>query len=452
MIPSSRKLSNSNSAGLGTAFKPLKRILLSLQLSLRWPLQLLVVLLLISFLLYSQLPTYLFESTQFHPAFWSRARNHPPSSLTLQTFLRKYDPAWSLLNRVPPSPPQDDHVKIAYFVQVAKDSVSLLERLFSRIHHPSNVYIVHVDAKVEPNLRDGVANLIHSSEAYSKNMYMMDSEMVTYRGISMVLNTISAMTLALEKHPTWHYFINLSGADYPLLSVVNQSRLLARPQASPGRLNFVSFFREKEWLPYSFRIRNMHWDPAVARPQNPKSHVFSLRGQTQNPMEKYRAFTFTKAEAWVILSRPFVRFIIRSAFAKRMLVNHMHVLSSPEHYFADVLYNHPLWRTTIVPNAYRGVVWYLRGHRSGQHPYILDGGARADIIWKAIESMNCLFARKFSKPDSPVMDRIDAELSGIGFNSEAFTKYQEKRQNFYEKIVKDFDRQTKTTLQQQTYT
>lgn len=393
-----------------------------------------------------------------HPTHAVLARAHQPqhigSAFSEEACEKAFDQAWAVRKDDGKEAASMHKVPIAYFVQVGNDSVPLLSRLFDRIHQPENVYVLHVDAKVDMATRSRVADMVESDEKYAKNVHIMESEMVTYKAISMVTNTIAAMTLALEKSKDWKYFINLSGADYPLVAPERQMLLLARPRVPFGRLNFVTFFPEKEWKPYQFRIRNMHWDPAAVGYQSEQSKLRLLRGLKENPLEPHRGFVFTKAEAWMILSRPFVSFVVRSAFAKRMLINHMHVLSVPEHYFADVLYNHPFWRKTIVPDALRKVVWYLRNRRSGQHPFPLDGGPTVMSRWEYIANTRSLFARKFVKPDSELMDAIDLRQSGAGLTDSdpRVNDFENDRQVFYNRIVRHFDALTKKSLELQGYT
>lgn len=392
-----------------------------------------------------------------HPTHAILALAHRPgladTAFSEEACARKFDQAWAVQNDDGKIAAQKDIVSIAYFVQAGNDSVPLLSRLFARIHHPSNFYVLHVDAKVDKQARRNVQNMIERNPRYASNVHIMKSEMVTYKAISMVTNTMAAMTIALERHADWDYFINLSGTDYPLVSPEGQMKLLARPRVPPGRLNFVTFFPYKEWGPYSFRVRNMHWDPAAVGFQSPNSRLRLLKSQKETPLEQHRAFVFTKAEAWVILSRPFVKFVVRSAFAKRMLINHAHVLSVPEHYFADILYNHPFWRKTIVPDAFRKVVWYLKNQRSGQHPYPIDGGPTIFSRWSYIARTRSLFARKFVKPDSQLMDRIDLLQSGAGDEKgdSRFRELEHERAVFYNRIVRHFDLLTQKTLELQGY-
>ncbi len=342
-------------------------------------------------------------------------------------------------------------VSIAYFIQIGPDSVGLIPRLLRAMYDASNTYILHIDAKVSATKRSEIAKYIEGDSQLKQNVYIMHPEMVTYKGVSMVMNTLTAMTMALRVSTKWHYFINLSGSDYPLVSARNQRALLARPGVAIGRLNFITLFPRKEWRPYAFRIRFMHWDAAVAGAQHSNARLRVFRSLREDPLERYRHFTFTKAEAWMILSRPFVQFIARSGYAKRMLMAHLHTRSAPEHYFSDVLWNHPIWKKTLVPDALRTVVWIHHGRRSGQHPYILDAPSRwGDYwgFWNDVKGATSLFARKFSRANAPLMLRIDRHLSGYGFNNSDNADGLERRA-FYRRLCTHFDEITKQTLKQQ---
>ena len=81
-----------------------------------------------------------------------------------------------------------------------------------------------------------------------------------------------------------------------------------------------------------------------------------------------------------------------------------------------------------------------------------------------MEDSTAMFARKFSVPDSIIMDRIDMEISGAigrggGENEERvgnvslpkFEMFRPKRERYYARLVERFDLLTKQTLQQQGY-
>jgi len=331
-------------------------------------------------------------------------------------------------------------------------------RLLRVIYNPLNTYVVHVDLKVDAARRLVVKAYIENDSVLRKNVHWLPSEMVTYKGVSMVLNTLAAMNLGLrmskERDAPWHYFINLSGADYPLVSARNQQLLLGRPGVKLGRLNFMTLFPRKEWKPYDFRIRWMHWDARVAGASLKNGRLRAFRGMKNYPLEPYRHFLFSKAEAWMILSKPFVKFVVRSGYAKTMLLSHLYTRSTPEHYFADVLINHPIWKLTLVKDAFRRVVWYHNYRRSGQHPYLLDDKKYTGLeFWDDIRNSDALFARKFSRSYGPLMAAIDHRLNGFNDNatkmwkdniSEDSQKVSQRR--FFNSVCTRFDQVTADTL------
>ena len=347
----------------------------------------------------------------------------------------------------------EDEVDICYFIQIDGKAIPLIERLITKIWHPRNTYVVHIDWKVDEDDYNHVKSFIEGNEKYQKNFYFVEREAITYKGISMLLNTIAAMTVALEGNSEWQYFINLSGADYPLVSPTTLRKLLARPRVSSDKLNFVTLFPQKEWTQYSFRIKSQYWDPAMMGTRDRDAKTRRMRNMKKWPLAPLRKFVFSKAEAWSMFSRPFVEFIVRSTFAKRMLLAHAHVLSVPEHYFIDVLYNHPYWRKTIVRDAFRKVVWVHAGKRSGQHPYVLDKGKQMFSYWIYLKETRSVFARKFSLPESQLMDRIDNELSGNVQDidsTEAETEERKRRAKvFYKRLAAHFDSLTKNVLKEQ---
>lgn len=328
----------------------------------------------------------------------------------------------------------------------------MLPRLFSRLHHPDNVYVVHLDGKIDEEVRRRVVEEVQGDVGYRRNMHFLESEMVTYKGVSMVLNTMAGMALAMRKDPGWDYFINLSGADYPLVTPEGQRRLLARPGVHSGRLNFFSLFPENEWVPYAnFRVKYQYWDPAVVGAGDADSRLRRMRDYRVNPLEPFRRYQFVKAEAWMILSRPFCDFLVRSDYAKKMLINHAHVLSAPEHFFANVLWNHPMWRRTLVRDAFRKVVWHHKRHRGGQHPYALDRTEDDPMeFWGYVEYTRSLFARKFSRPGAPIQDRIDIELSGAmeppGNDTKNVARVAAVRKRFFGKLAAHFDVLTRQVI------
>lgn len=296
---------------------------------------------------------------------------------------------------------------IAFFIQISNCTVDHLPRLISSIYHPHNVYAIHLDRKVPVATRNAIMKRIFEQKrAYSQNVFVMDSEAVTYRGMSMVLNTINAMNFLLEKDNRWQYMINLSGSDYPLVSAQTM-RLLLGPYREE-ELNFVSFTHDATWeQKQRWRMQNMHVDPALS---------FGDDGQTveqlrqENPLWRAMKLQYTTAEAWMIASRRLCDFAVRSGFARKLLLTFSMSVEAAEHYFATLVWNDRQLNASVVPHAMRHVVWRMNGKHAGQHPFEVDAvDERGRFQFEGLlrQSPN-LFIRKFGRANSALMTVAEA--------------------------------------------
>lgn len=297
---------------------------------------------------------------------------------------------------------------IAYFIQISEDTIRHLPRLLRALHHPSNVYAIHFDLKIPDHLVESTIGGIRRIPKYSPNVHIMPSELITYRGISMLLNTINAMRLLLDLHSSWHYFINLSGADYPLLSPQTTRKLLSR---SFG-LNFFTFAPKRTWpMMAENRLSQLWYDESLTFRKNASIGRLTKLA-VRNPLVDSRQFEVTHAEAWMVNSRQFCDFIIRGDMARKMLVAFAYAVDSSEHYFATLAWNHAVFKQSIVPHSLRMIVWLHEGVLSGQHPYFIDDtdGAGNYKFRKQVSDSVLFFARKFQNADSNIMDFIDQRV------------------------------------------
>lgn len=297
---------------------------------------------------------------------------------------------------------------IAFFIQVSQSTAGHLPRLLARLHHPKNVYAVHLDAKMEPELVESVMRLVVQDGPAATNVHYMQQELITYRGVSMVLNTINAMKMLLEKGSKWDYFINISGSDYPLVSPLFLRRLLGKHVRQ--KFNFVSFAAEHAWRAnLGYRVEHFYVDEALGFGSQETQVVQS--SQT-NPLAETMQIRYVNSEAWMINSREFCRFVVTDGYARKMLLTFAYSVEASEHYFASLLWNHGRFNRTIVPRALRHVLWEHEGRRAGQHPFLLDErDEKGEFRYKkVIETSPNLFARKFEYANSPLMDFIDGRL------------------------------------------
>lgn len=330
------------------------------------------------------------------------ANSSPPSSYTTASHLRSVAP--------PPAPATDpggpQEANLAYFIQISSTTVSHLPRLLARIYHARNCYIIHFDKKVDTTLTNRVrTNMFKKNPHYRNNVKYMPPELITYRGVSMLLNTINAMRELLDFKSDWHYFINISGADYPLVSQTMMRQMLGRHLEKP--LNFLTYAPPEKWEEnIAYRVDNIYVDAALTF-QEEGGEVEQL--EATNPLSRKMKLRYTNAEAWMINSRQLCDFVINSAYARKMLLTFAYSIEASEHYFATLIWNHRDLNRTIVNHAMREVIWEHEGQLAGQHPFFIDEKKRdgSYMFSQRMLTAPTFFIRKFKNADSPLMDILD---------------------------------------------
>lgn len=116
------------------------------------------------------------------------------------------------------SPPP---ARIAYLISGSKGDGERLKRVLLALYHPLNQYVVHLDLESSPRERVNVSDYVRSHPIFAKvgNVHMIrKANLVTYRGPTMVSNTLHAAAIHLRRNKDWDWFINLSASDYPLVT------------------------------------------------------------------------------------------------------------------------------------------------------------------------------------------------------------------------------------------
>lgn len=314
---------------------------------------------------------------------------------------------------------------IAFFIQISNSSIPFVTRLVSRLHHPANMYLLHFDLKIPSYRVVTVVATLRANPAYH-NVHVLQREPVTYRGISMVLNTLAAVDRLLELGD-WDYFINLSGSDYPLVHPSTIRRLLALPYLRERGANFFTSSPREQWMQaVADRFDHISIDPALAETTlSSVSATSTDRTRPPNllildehsPLPALHDFEVVKGEAWVVMTRSASRFMAASAFSRKMLLAMALAQDPSEHFYGSLLWNHPVLNRTIVPHSLRSIYWKINGVSSGQHPYVIDRLVEKDgqfTLWQYLKMSPHLFARKFDDPESPILDWIDNRMNGLG--------------------------------------
>ncbi|KAL5727804.1 hypothetical protein ACHQM5_000955 [Ranunculus cassubicifolius] len=294
----------------------------------------------------------------------------------------------------PPAPPPIR--RIAYLVSGSKGDLDKLWRTLFALYHPLNQYVVHLDLESPLEERLELASRIDNHTIFTQigNVHLISkANMVTYRGPTMVANTLHACAILLKQSKEWDWFINLSASDYPL---VTQDDILATFSKLDTNLNFVEHTSKLGWKEGK-RAKPLIIDPGLYK--NTKTDVFWTTEQRDVPT----AFKLFTGSAWVVLSRAFVEYCIWGwdNLPRTLLMYYTNFLSSPEGYFQTVICNVPEYAPTTVNHDLHYIAWDIPPK---QHPHVLSLNDTEPMI-----KSNAPFARKF-KHNDPVLDLIDKKL------------------------------------------
>ncbi|GAB2287937.1 Beta-glucuronosyltransferase GlcAT14A [Dionaea muscipula] len=298
------------------------------------------------------------------------------------------------ISLLPPPP------RFGYLISGSAGDGRMLQRTLLALYHPLNQYVVHLDLESSSEERISLHRFVRDHRIFNKfgNVRMIKkANLVTYRGPTMVANTLHAAAILLKEAGDWDWFINLSASDYPL---VTQDDLLHTFSYLPRDLNFIDHTSNIGWKEFQ-RAKPIIIDPGLYMTK--KSDVFWVTQRRSVPT----AFKLFTGSAWMALSRPFMDYCIWGwdNLPRNVLMYYANFISSPEGYFHTVICNAQEFRNTTVNSDLHFISW---DNPPKQHPHYLT----LDDMSRMIES-NAPFARKFHE-DDPVLDKIDAEVLNRG--------------------------------------
>lgn len=111
--------------------------------------------------------------------------------------------------------------RFAYLISGSNHDGVMLKRTLLALYHPNNRYVVHLDAESDTHERNELFQFVKSYPIFMRfgNVVMITkANLVTYRGPTMVANTLHAAAILLKEGAEWDWFINLSASDYPLVT------------------------------------------------------------------------------------------------------------------------------------------------------------------------------------------------------------------------------------------
>ncbi|KAI9016809.1 hypothetical protein DFJ74DRAFT_678523, partial [Hyaloraphidium curvatum] len=219
---------------------------------------------------------------------------------------------------------------------------------------------------------------------------------ISYMGITIVLNTIEAIELLLDRSPTWTHFINLSGSDYPLVSQEALGDALdAASLDDEGRPIAVSFVEVWPNSNNSHHWKTPGFDSGLAGSDNGLI-FYSKHWNTIPPPYPYEV-----GPAWVILSREFCEAVARGGEMRRLLVTLASTKVPDEALFQNFLGWTAAGRRLSKFVAGDSLRFYIPVFNES-HPRWLD---KKNLVDKA-QASGAAFARKF-RTGSKMIDYAD---------------------------------------------
>ncbi|KAM7466211.1 hypothetical protein LguiB_013773 [Lonicera macranthoides] len=296
-------------------------------------------------------------------------------------------------NPLPPNPPS-----IAYLISGSTNDSGRILRLLFSIYHPKNTYLLHLDRSATQTERDSLALTVQSVPIFrsANNVNVIGKPDFSYpEGSSLLSSTLRGASILLRLSGSWDWFINLSAADYPL---VTQDDLLHILSYLPKDLNFVNHTSYIGWRE-SRKLKPIIVDPGLYFSE--KKQMFYATEKRELP-DAYRLFTGSPS---AILSRKFIEFIILGTenLPRTLLMYLSNTASSQSFYFPTAICNSRHFNKTIINRSLQYSIF-----NSKNRPTPLNISNFDDMI-----QSGAAFASPFL-PDDQVLNRIDLEVLSRG--------------------------------------
>ncbi|XP_022634330.1 beta-glucuronosyltransferase GlcAT14B isoform X2 [Vigna radiata var. radiata] len=290
--------------------------------------------------------------------------------------------------------------RFAYLISGTKGDSHRMMRTLEAVYHPRNQYILHLDLEAPPRERLELANAVKADPVFREveNVRVMSqSNLVTYKGPTMIACTLQAIAILLKESSEWDWFINLSASDYPLMTQDENIIKVCSDVLATGTTS-VHLFQSCDHCQL-FRM-----DLYVTSLD--LLYVFSNLSRNLNFIEHtHIAGWKLNQRARPIIIDPALYLSKKSDLAlttqRRTLPTSFKLFT--EGYFHTVICNTEEFRHTAISHDLHYIAWDTPPK---QHPISLT----MKDFDKMVKS-KALFARKFAK-DDPVLDKIDKELLG----------------------------------------
>ena len=263
--------------------------------------------------------------------------------------------------------------------------------LYRAIYNEYDLFIIHVDQKSSGEVHSGFRSLA----AGHQNTHFIPSLPVVWGGLGLIQAELAAIKYALDIDPDWHYLVNLSAQDYPLIPLNELRKRL--DDAWPN--NFVEC---KELSTVHWRIRKRLWFRYI-------EHRYK-RHFTPIPRLSSAALRIKWYGAWWhILSHDFCVWWSTATKAEGYL-QALQSAGMPDEFLVQNIIQDSPFQDTVVSKCKHEILWCEPGEplRTTAHPNILTMRNR-DLLTRS----EAFFARKFDQSVDQEILQLLAKSVGV---------------------------------------
>lgn len=276
-------------------------------------------------------------------------------------------------------------MKIAYGILV-HHRPRQFEWLYRALHNPTDVFLVHVDARAPEEVNERVQHLVRDHD----NVHLMERHDVVWAGWSLAEINLHLIRRLRVLDRDWAVFVNLSGQDYPLRRPDDIRRdLLEEPHRNHIEMLAI---RDLSW-----RERRILWK------HRNLIHIERGKRVVRLPLpilQRHGIRITWKGSGWYCLSRDFCDWICTDPVAADVCARLRPTCVPDEHLVQTLVHTSPFART-VLADCRREIVW-----SGGNHPETLTIGHR-----ELLSRSNALFARKFDESvDSEILHLLASKL------------------------------------------
>jgi hypothetical protein len=277
-------------------------------------------------------------------------------------------------------------MQIAYHISV-HHKPDQFRRLFEAVYNPDDLFAIHIDCKAP----ESVSRPVFEIASHRPNVHFMTRHSVIYGEWALCRVELDGIAFFLKNFSSWHYFINLSGQDFPLKT---RDAMVAELSKDPDRI-YIDVI-EFSSLPAYFR-RRTRW--ACLR-------VGDRLLRTPIPLVAPKNIAIEwHGSAWHILSYDFCKWLLNADITNDCVKFFKRVKLPNEMLMQTIAMNGPF--KDMVDRNYRRK---LRWGRHKPHPETMTIADLDDL-----SASDAFFARKFdAEVDEEILHRLSEHLRRQG--------------------------------------